>query len=96
MKYALYIALAVLTLAGTPLHAGDFNPFSQRESYGPKITPIFAIPALKKAIPNYSVLVGTSCKRNSDCVSDCCCTTDGMQCNSKQQCGNGDNCSAID
>jgi hypothetical protein len=95
MKYAAYIAFVVLSLAGTPLHAEDFNPSNQHKLSGPEVTAILAIPALKKAIPNYSLRVGTSCKRNSECVSDCCCTTEGMQCDSKQQCGNGDGCSVI-
>ena len=89
MKYAAYIAFVVLSLVGTPLHAEDVNLSSQHKSSGPEITAILAIPALKKAIPNYSLRVGTSCKRNSECVSDCCCTTAGMQCDLKQQCGNG-------
>jgi hypothetical protein len=54
MKYSVYIAFVVLSLAGTPLHAEDFNPSNQHKSSGPEVTAILAIPALKKAIPNYS------------------------------------------
>ena len=60
MKYAVYIAFVVLSLVGTPLHAEDFNPSNQNKSSGSEVTAILAIPALKKAIPNYSLRVGTS------------------------------------
>ena len=51
MKYAVYIAFVVLSLAGTPLHAQDFNPSNHNKSSGPEVTAILAIPGLEESNP---------------------------------------------
>ena len=51
MKYAVYIAFVVLSLAGTPLHAEDFNPSNQHKSSGPRGNSNFGDSCLEESNP---------------------------------------------